>query len=171
MYRPSCTKSNRLLGKGVTRRVYRLHHWAIKMPGGWAGWGPAALTRGWLANQSEWRQRKRTDVARPKFHLGHLLQVYPIGLRPRTEDWWEQEVRPVLRWSGYDEEESKHCSWARFGDEWLLVDFDRYWQEPCGLVRRMYDWLQEREGQRYLDSLGINLSDSVVVSQSHANKG
>lgn len=132
------------LGIGVTRTVYRCGRWAVKVPGGQG----RRLVRGWLANQSEWRQRHRADVARPWLTLAHVVLVMPVADRAADDTWWEEHARPWLTAAGYSDEESKSSSWGLFGRRWLLVDFDRASDHPRTAAAAVYYWLQERPYRR-----------------------
>jgi hypothetical protein len=134
---------SRRLGKGVTRTVWRVGRWAVKVPN--RGW----LVRGYLANQSEWHQRHRPDVNRPTATLFHLALVAPLAdqLRDPRDDQWHLERNA----EGYSDEESKPQSWGLFGGRWLLLDFDQAWRQPRrGLVGRAYYGNQERLARKWM---------------------
>lgn len=141
---------------GVTRSVILTERLAIKLP-----WGQGHMPlRGWMANRSEWHQRYRLDVNPPGASLLHLALV---SRRISTVDDWEQwdlEVMPWLVFCGYSAEEAKPSSWGLFNDRWLLIDYDRCWQHPRGLVGGIYYWNQERLARKWLttDSTGSSSS-------------
>jgi hypothetical protein len=122
--------------RGVTRVVFVGRRWAVKMPSVGYAWG----VRGWLANRSEWRQRRRRGVARPVLTLGHVVLVMPVAER-------------IGRWDSVagEGDEAKPSSWGWFGDRgWLLVDFDRAWeQDDRGWVGGLYYGRQERLARRW----------------------
>ena len=142
---------------GITRTVFVVGRWAIKVP----SLRHRYLLRGWLANRSEWKQRRRPDVARPIITLGHLVTVFP---RAQEIGAWEPEDCPeralwpsgldVDEWDphqpcGHSTEEAKGSSWGRFGDRWLLIDYDRAWQDPRGAVGAAYYGRQERRARKW----------------------
>lgn len=140
--------------RGVTRTVIVGRRWAVKLPIGlgMSFHGLAGdLVRGWLANQSEWRQRRRPGVARPRLTLLHLVLVMPAA------DWVGSDRFSVKGpWQSIDpadvgaRDEAKPSSWGRFGDRWLLIDFDRAWErDGRGLVGRLYYGHQERSARRW----------------------
>lgn len=165
---------------GVTRLVILTERWALKIPkvekdsrfflrG----------VRGWIANRSEWRQRNRPDVARPRFTFLHLVLVMPrarftgaeweafapICIGPTVRDqvravpfWLEDDPR----WESTTEEdllhrdERKPCSWGWFGehDGWKLIDFDRGWVHPDdggdrGIIGGWYYGRQEKMARQW----------------------
>lgn len=120
---------------GVTRWVLLIGPWAIKIPKNF---------RGWLANQSEWRQRKRIDVARPKLTLVHFLVVFP-----RADEIGRWGPEDFVRRHEYSLEESKGSSWGKFGGVWMLIDYDRAWQHPRSLIAWPYYWNQERLSRKW----------------------
>lgn len=121
---------------GVTRTVVLIGAWALKVP------KRTYLVRGWLGNRSEWRQRNREGVASPVFTLAHVVLVMP-----RAERTWPEPYR----WesTGDDGDEGKGSSWGLFGVHWLLIDYDRYWEHPRGLVGGVYLANQERLGRKW----------------------
>lgn len=135
-----------IVRSGVTRNVILTKRYAIKVPcrrwGSRAPWkwiGP--LVRGWLANQSEWRQRHRRRVNPPLFTLFHFATWYR---RAEEVSTWDTDNAPQATMRRYRVEERKGSSWGRFGRRWLLIDYDRCWERPWGLVARFYYWPQER---------------------------
>lgn len=137
-----------ILGSGVTRTVHKVGPWAVKRPGGWGGYRPAALLRGWLANRSEWKQRHRPDVARPRWTLFYIVQGYPIGRLP-DQYLFDLLVSGWLRACGYSAEEAKPSSWAYF-DRPRLIDSDRAWQHPRGIIGAIYYGNQERLARKWM---------------------
>lgn len=140
---------------GVTRTVMLTRRSAIKVP---------KSVRGWLANRSEWKQRNRPDVARPTWSLLFFAQRYPLAL---FTGWWDPEdchipaavpsgllVDPEEDWDphapcGHSNEEAKGSSWGRYEGKWLLIDYDRAWQEPRGFVGGLYYGRQERLARKW----------------------
>lgn len=121
---------------GVTRTVILVDRWAIKIPKPSYQLG----VHGWLANQSEWRQRRRPDVNPPLLTLFHFATAYrradELAERqygPKGNEW------PTAHYAeqGYFGDEGKGSSWGRFDDRWLLIDYDR-WPLTRGLVGRLY---------------------------------
>lgn len=123
---------------GVTRVVVLWRGWAVKLPRGY---------RGVLANESEWRQRRRPDVNPPVFTLAHLAMVSrrADALMPWGDGSWMVDRQA----DGYSNEEAKESSWGRFGRVWRLIDYDRAWQEPRTLLARPYYARQEWLGRRW----------------------
>lgn len=123
---------------GVSRTVVLAGRWAFKVPSRRGG-----FIRGWLANRSEWVQRDREGVARPVLTLGHVVLVMP-----RAERTWPEPYR----WESYgdDGDEGKGSSWGLFGEHWLLIDYDRYWEHPRGLVGGLYVANQERLSRKWM---------------------
>ncbi len=138
----------RELGVGVTRTAYAIGPWACKVP----SWRHRYLLRGWLANRSEWKQRRRDDVVAPVLTVGYLVNVSPIVLTWPRHLWgeWDEQIRPWLEFCGYSAEEAKPSSWGLFNGRWSLIDFDRCWAEPRGWVGGIYYWNQERLGRKWL---------------------
>lgn len=142
--------------RGVTRTVVLTKRWAFKLPG---GLGHAWL-RGWLANRSEWRQRNRPDVARPRLTLCHLVVVFPRAIHTGSDrlDPIEQELPLWTQDGRYSAEEAKPSSWGAFDCpcgcgylRWMLVDFDRAWQQDSrGLVGSLYFGRQERMARKWM---------------------
>lgn len=125
--------------RGITRTVFVGRRWAVKVP----SLHYRKPVRGWLANQSEWRQRHRRQVCRPVATLAHVALVMPAADRIGTAS----EHGP---WVGLEPDEGKPSSWGRFGHRWLLVDYDRAWEPPHGLVGAVYYGLQERRARRWM---------------------
>ena len=104
--------------RGCTRTVLLVGRWAIKVP----SIKYRRPIRGWLANRSEWRQRRRPDVFPPVLTICFVVQVY------RRASWtarWQPEHCPF---EGYSVEESKGESWGLYpGGGWKLIDYDRSW--------------------------------------------
>jgi hypothetical protein len=121
---------------GVNRTVVLAGRWAFKLP-----WGLGRVpVRGWLANRSEWRQRTRPDVCRPRWTLGHVVLVMP-----RAEEIWGEDLDGYF----YSGDEAKADSWGRFGDRWALIDFDRSWDDR-GFIGRLYWGNQERLARKWM---------------------
>lgn len=139
------------VGKGVTRTVWSFgRHWVVKVPN--RGW----FLRGYLANQSEWRQRHRPDVAPPVLSifnvalvmaraerdlLNHVALFGPPDDMPITEDGVD----------GHSGDEAKLCSWGLYPAGWRLIDFDRAWvlEQRSPIIGRLYYWNQERLGRKW----------------------
>jgi hypothetical protein len=123
---------------GTSRTVLLVDRWALKLP-----WGLCHQPlRGWLANRSEWHQRHRPDVCPAVFTFGHVVLVMP-----RAEERWHDELEGY----SYTGDEAKGDSWGRFGDRWLLIDYDRSWEaDDRGLVGRMYWGNQERLARKWM---------------------
>jgi hypothetical protein len=131
--------------RGATRVILIGSRWAVKIPAADYSWG----LRGWLANRSEWRQRRRTDVIRPIVSFAHLVVVFPAALEIGDDD--EDRVGP---WSSMAPsrypDESRANSWGRFEDGWRLVDFDRCWdREDRGIVGGLYFARLERLARKW----------------------
>lgn len=140
---------------GVTRIVIIGRRWAVKIPhlmlfvpnqSNRFGW----MVRGWLANRSEWRQRRRTDVARPVLTLGHLIVVFPaataVGRGDRSGPWdnWDDIPDDRLR------DERKPSSWGMFTDGWRIIDYDRSWEaNHMGIIGWLYYANQRRLGNNW----------------------
>lgn len=124
----------KLVRSGVTRRVVLTKRWAIKLARGY---------RGILANESEWRQRRRPQVNRPLFDLLHVVQVSRRADHLAGPNWSHELLR---RHSG---DEEKPSSWGNFNGQWLLIDFDRAWEQPRSLLARPYYARQERLARRW----------------------
>lgn len=133
----------KIVKTGVSRNVILTERYAIKYPKPVFFW---PFIRGWLANQSEWRQRKRRRVARPVFTLFHFFVWYP---RAKYIGLWPSWDAPDFTY-GMSEEERKGSSWGNFSfHEWKLIDFDRAWENPRGVIGRVYYWRQERLGRKW----------------------
>lgn len=143
------------LGQGVTRTVWRVGSWAVKVPGGLAckpGWRPVLwpLVRGWLANRSEWQQRWRATVNRPVWTVGYVLQGYRVAeLASLGDPEWHARRVFLEDLHLYSDEELKHTSWGKVDGHWVLLDFDRCWEPPRGWVGGVYWWRQERLGRKW----------------------
>lgn len=139
------------LSCGVTRRVYQIGPWAVKLAGG--GWGGMHL-RGWMANRSEWRHRRRPDVVSPLFTLGHVITAYPLADGLATDDrfidHWCDQVEPFLLMAGYCAEETKPSSWGLFNGRWLLLDYDAALRDRRHFPENIYYWNQERLGRKWV---------------------
>jgi hypothetical protein len=122
---------------GVTRIVLLTPRYAFKLPRGY---------RGVLANESEWSQRHRPDVNSPLRSPLHLVQISRRAEKLFPGGTWAEEREA----EGYSQEEAKSHSWGRFGDRWLLIDFDRAWAEPRGLLARPYYARQERLARKWM---------------------
>jgi hypothetical protein len=125
---------------GVTRLVVLVGRWAIKIVRLDSTMG---FVRSWLANESEWRRRRAQGVNAPIWTVVHLVAVYP---RADEIGCWDPEDCPF---PADGNEERKGSSWGRFGDRWLLVDFDRAWQQPRSLIGWLYYWNQDRLGRKW----------------------
>lgn len=126
---------------GVTRTVLVTRRWAIKVP---TTKYPRNWIRGYLANQSEWRQRDRPGVNRPLCTLAHLVVVHPAADVVGHREWGHGP------WVGRDGDDAKPCSWGRFGGAWRLIDFDRAWVDPRGIVGPAYYAIQEWRARRWM---------------------
>lgn len=127
---------------GITRWVILIGPVAIKVPRN------DYAVRGWLANRSEWKTRHRPEVNRPILTLGHVVTVYPRAERIATPD----DAGPFGasdRFT-YDGDEQKPANWGWFGDRWKLIDFDRSWDDPRGLVGALYFGRQERLARKWM---------------------
>lgn len=137
----------RIVRTGVTRTVILTRSYAIKVPRSrdlrYFGW----FLRGWLANQSEWRQRSREGIARPVFTLFHFVTWYPradeIGTwEPSQSDWYAAEN---------DKDEIKGSSWGKFGESWRIIDYDRSWHPDFrSRLGQLYFGRQERMARKWL---------------------
>mgnify|MGYP001560855129 CR=1 FL=1 len=148
---------------GVTRTVFVGRRWAVKVP----SLHHRNLVRGWLANRSEWRQRHRTDVYRPLLTLGHLALVFPAANELAVEGDWAEPTFDGP-WTGHEDieenrDERKPSSWGRFGNRWLIIDFDRAWQQhDRGLIGRLYYGRQERLARRWMALPTSEVADGRV---------
>lgn len=129
----------------MTRTVFVGRRWAMKVP---TLRYRRNMLRGWLANRSEWRQRKRRDVARPVATLFHLVLVMPSAYC--TGDQLQGKLEGP--WFDRAGDEAKPCSWGWFRDRgWRLVDYDAAWEPgDRGLVGGVYYWIQERRARRWM---------------------
>lgn len=158
------------LGSGSTRHVYGLHKWAIKVPNlnkrptRWRG----MFLRGVLANRSEWKQRHRDDVVKPLFTFFWIAQVYPkVDLIPEFMwESWDLCHRPSLIDQGYRYDECKPSSWATVWSPWCgfpsnparavnlrLLDYDRCWDEPMGILGKYQEWRDEWINRRQVSDV------------------
>lgn len=140
---------------GVTRLVLLVGPYAVKVPRWhnrrfWAG-----PLRGWLANRSEWKQRRRDGVNRPLLTLGHVAAVYRRAVAVGASD--PERAPSFARRVVVDEdgerldcEESKGSSWGWFEDRWLLIDYDKAYEPPRGVVGGVYYGRQERMARRWM---------------------
>lgn len=124
---------------GVTRVVMLTRRWAIKVP------QPDYFLRGWLANQSEWHQRRRLDVEPPRVSVFHFILVSRRALQVGAWDPDEfvhddDETRA---------DERKGSSWGLFPEGWRLVDFDRMWERRSPLAK-LYCWNEDRKARKWL---------------------
>lgn len=149
------------IGKGITRTVFATKRYAIKFPGSYyKGHGYGHFARGWLANQSEWKQRKREDVCHPVFTFFHFALIMPIANTDGQELYGDVYMRVEnKKFVGYIDpsdrdikhaDELKASSWGLFGigedEQWLLLDYDRCYKLPRkGLINRLYWWNEERK--------------------------
>lgn len=131
---------------GTCRTVVLTQNWAFKLP-----WGLAHNpVRGWLANRSEWRQRNRPKVCRPRLSVGHVVLVLPRAICTGVELWGAdaqlgEELEPH-----FTSDERKASSWGLFEEGWLLVDYDRcYEPQDRGVVGRLYWGNQERLARKW----------------------
>jgi hypothetical protein len=139
----------RLVTTGVTRSVVLTPRWAIKLP-----WGLMhSIIRGWLANRSEWRQRDEPGVCRPIFTLAHLVLVMPRADEVGDDTDWDNLLPNSGPWDRFDLDQgdsAKPSSWGRFGDEWVLIDFEKAWDvADRGWVGRLYYGRQERLARKW----------------------
>jgi hypothetical protein len=81
-------------------------------------------------------------VARVRASLGHVVLVMA-----RADAVWPESYR---HGTGLEGDERKGSSWGRFGSTWLLIDFDRAWEEPRGVVGALYYGRQERLARRWM---------------------
>lgn len=144
---------------GVTRFVLLTRRWAIKVPRVYLPRPELDrgllrpvddFVRGWLANRSEWVQRRRRDVNPPVHTLAFFVSVYRRAdalVHPRFAEAWEEDHAEI----GYSYEERKASSWGRVGDRWLLIDYDRAWAEPRGFVGGIYYRRQERAARQWAE--------------------
>ena len=128
---------------GITRTVLVTDNYAIKVP----SLHHRLLVRGWLANRSEWKQSWRTDVHPPLYTLGHVVTVYRAaltldGLDSSTAPW--QDIPP--RYTG---DEAKRSSWGVVAGRLALIDYDRAWEDPRGIIGGVYYWRQERLARKW----------------------
>lgn len=144
-----------IVRRGVTRVVFVGKRYAVKVPRipwGAEGWrithGPFGwILRGWLANRSEWRQRARGDVARPLCTIAHVALVVPSAEVLLEEDL-PGELALML--NAYRGDEAKSSSWGRLGNRWVLIDFDRAWEQgDRGIVGGLYYGWQERRARKW----------------------
>lgn len=143
-----------IVRRGTNRTVVLAGEWAFKLP-----WGRGrSPVRGWLANRSEWRQRLRPDVCRARCTLGHVVLVMPRCVCTAADmlEHGDQYPPSFALWVKAligcpdDTDETKPCSWGWFGHRWLLIDFDRaYDEDDRGLVGGLYYWHQERLARRW----------------------
>lgn len=119
---------------GVTRWVLLVGPFAIKFP---------KHIRGWMANQSEWRQRRREGVNSPICTLFHFVTLY---WRAEMVGRWHTDECPFYADSN---EERKGSSWGAVNGTWLLIDFDRAWRNPRSLVGGLYYGKQERLSRKW----------------------
>jgi hypothetical protein len=149
---------------GITRVVLLVGPVALKFPRPrWDGdreYGNRpgrTFLRGWLANQSEWRQRHRHDVVTPLATVAHLVLVMPradyVGtLTMETACWvpWPVGAEAAAAEMQSRGDEIKPSSWGRFGQKWLLIDFDRAWEPALqGRLGRLYYRRQQRLAARW----------------------
>lgn len=142
-------------GRGVTRVVILISRYAIKLPRRYDFFDvPSRFrlwwVRGWLANRSEWKQRRRGNVNPPLFTLGYLISIYRRADSIPAYGWWDHlvygQLVEILGW-----EEAKADSWGLFGDEYKLIDYDKADEHPRGIVGDIYYGRQERWFKRWLD--------------------
>lgn len=127
---------------GVTRTVIVTRRWAVKL-----AWGRCGPLRGWLANRSEWVRRDRPRVLAASFTLCHFITWYRRADEVGT---WDPEDAPQASMRRLRTEERKGSSWGRFGGRWLLIDYDRAWQDPRGWVGGWYYGRQERLARKWM---------------------
>lgn len=131
--------------RGVTRTVFVGRRWALKVP---TVHYRRNFVRGWLANRSEWRQRKRRDVARPVATLFHFVLVMPAAKVTGAD---AAHIWPYEPWVDRAGDDAKPCSWGWFGDRWLLIDYDRAWEDSDrGIVGGIYYAIQERRAREWI---------------------
>lgn len=130
----------RVIRSGVTRVVVLVGPWAIKIVRLRSSMG---FIRSWLANESEWRRRRAPGVNGPIATVVHLIAVYP---RAEEIGRWDPEDCPF---PVEGNEERKGSSWGRVDGRWLLVDFDRAWEERTWPVGWLYYWNQDRLGRKW----------------------
>lgn len=127
------------LARGVSRTCLLVGPLAIKVP------ARCHFVRGWLGNRSEFLQARgqRQHVLRPYFSVLHLALVSrradAVGPAPALPAGVD-----------IDGDEGKPTSWGRFGEEWLLIDFDRAYDSPRGLVGALYWGNQERLARKWM---------------------
>lgn len=132
-----------LVKTGITRWVLLIGPFAIKFP---------KSLRGYLANQSEWRQRKRPRVNRPIISLFHLMIVFYRATE--IGKWEPKEFNVSSRyWYGieYSNEEAKGESWGLVKNCWVLIDFDRAWENPRPVIGLLYYWNQARLARKWMN--------------------
>ncbi len=132
------------VARGVTRSVLVTRRVAVKVP----SVKNRRVLRGWLANRSEWKQRRRPDVARPLVTFGHVAVVFRAADAVPSERTWSMQRHVLIR-DGYSREEAKASSWGRFGGAWRLIDFDRAWHHPRGVVGGLYFGREERLARKW----------------------
>lgn len=118
-----------LISFGVTRWVVLFGPFAFKFP---------KHIGGWLANQSEWRQRRKDGVNSPIFTLFHCVTMY---WRAEATGSWDTDECPF---PADRNEERKGSSWGSINGRWLLIDFDRAWMNPRSLIGGWYYGRMER---------------------------
>lgn len=157
---------------GITRVVLLTKRLAIKTPQvrnrtDFDRTGINAFVRGWLANRSEWKQRHRYGINPPLGTIGYVVNLYLRGddLDPSNDhqewqwddekmDWsdeWFAELATHANTYGFNGDEFKPSSWKQFGGRWLLIDYDRAWAKPRGLVGWWYYGLQKKNARRWAD--------------------
>lgn len=140
------------VGKGVTRTVWSLGpNWVVKIP----NWG--CLVRGYLANQSEWRQRHRPDVAPPVLSIFNVALI--MGRAERNLLTHVERIGPPADIQitedgvdGHRGDEAKLCSWGYYPESgWRLIDYDRAWDpdQRSPITGRLYYWNQERLARKW----------------------
>lgn len=135
-----------MVRQGTCRTVVLTDRWAFKLPWG-LGRNPV---RGWLANRSEWRQRDRLKVCRPRCTFAHLVLVMPRAICTGVDMWGADEELSEELESHFSSDERKASSWGLFEEGWLLVDYDRCYQaQDRGLVGRLYWGNQERLARKW----------------------
>lgn len=130
---------------GITRHVLVGRRLAVKWPSSYQ-W----FVRGWLANRSEWKQRDRVGVNRPLVTLGHVVLVVRSARVVPDNEWASGPWRfpgEEVPWA--DGDEAKVSSWGWFASGWRLIDFDRAWEHPRGLVGSLYYGRQERLARKW----------------------
>jgi hypothetical protein len=137
-----------IVRQGINRSVVLVGRWAVKLPWG-LGHSPV---RGWLSNRSEWRQRERSDVCPARWTLAHVVLVMPRADERGSLDSCFGLPPWLPGGEVYDGDEAKPDSWGRFGNRWLLIDYDRSWeQHDRGLIGSLYWGHQERLARRWAD--------------------